>query len=63
MRLYVLLLAALIVAGVGLVPAPARAQSAPTVLPVPRPAPVEPPPQVPTLDPPPDLTGLENRTV
>ncbi len=33
------------------------------VLPVPPPAPVEPPPQVPTLDPPPDLTGLENRTV
>ncbi|HTB72603.1 MAG TPA: POTRA domain-containing protein [Polyangiaceae bacterium] len=63
MRLFVLVLAALIVAGVGLVPAPARAQAAPTVLPVPPPPPVEPPPQVPTLDPPPDLTGLENRTV
>ncbi len=63
MRLLFLVFAALIVAGVGLVPAPARAQSAPTVLPVPRPAPPEPPSQVPVLDPPPDLTGVENRAV
>src|SRR5450432_3504433 len=64
MRLSVLVFAALIVAGVGLVPSPARAQPAPPkILLVPRPAPPEPPPQVPTLDPPPDLAGLENRTV
>jgi outer membrane protein insertion porin family len=51
------------VADVGLVTAPARAQAVQTVLPVPRPGPPEPPAQVPTLDPPPDLTGLENRAV
>src|ERR1700722_20441505 len=59
----VLAFAALVVAGFVLVPALAHAQDAPTVLPVPRPAPPEPPPQVPTLDPPPDLAGLENRPV
>jgi outer membrane protein insertion porin family len=65
MRLFVLAFAALIVAGFGLVPAAARAQPAPPpkVLLVPRPAPPEPAAQVPALDPPPDLTGLENRTV
>src|SRR5580704_8753015 len=63
MRLLVLVFAALIVAEVGLVSAPARAQPAQRVLPVPRPAPPEPPPAVPSLDPPPDLTGLENRPV
>jgi hypothetical protein len=70
MRLSFLVLAALIVAGVGLVPAPARAQSAqpraqpaPTFLPVPRPAPPEPPAQVPTIDPPPDLSAFGNRSI
>ena len=68
MRLSLLVLAALLVAGVGLVPAPARAQPAQTmlpqtVLPVPRPPEPPPRPQVPTLDPPPDLAGLENRPV
>src|SRR5580692_5818165 len=68
MRLSLLVLAALLVAGVGLVPAQVRAQPAQTLLPqtvLPVPPPPEPPPrpQVPTLDPPPDLAGLENRPV
>jgi outer membrane protein assembly factor BamA len=62
MRLLVLVVA-LVLAGVGLTPAPARAQSAPAFLPVPPPAAAEPPAQVPVLDPPPDLSGLENRPV
>jgi outer membrane protein assembly factor BamA len=77
MRLLFLVFAALIVAGVGLVPRRARAQTpsldhaaeraagvpSRTILPVPRPAAPEPPAQVPVLDPPPDLRGLENRPV
>ncbi len=49
----------------GLVPARAFAQAgpAPTVLPIPPPAPVEAPPQTPAIDPPPDLSGLVNRPV
>ena len=63
MRLFVLVFAALIAAGVGLAPVRARAQPLRTVLPVPPPVAPDPPPQVPTLDPPPDLAGLENRPV
>ena len=62
MRLLAFLLAAL----VGFLPAMARAQGpapAPTVLPIPSPpAPVQ-PAQVPALEPPPDLAGLVNRPV
>jgi outer membrane protein assembly factor BamA len=63
MRLLVLVVTALVVAGVGLMPARARAQSSPRILPVPPPPTAEPPPQVPALEPPPDLSGLEHRTV
>jgi outer membrane protein insertion porin family len=64
MRLLVLVVAALVVAGVGLTTARARAQPAPPkILRVAPPPATPPPPQVPVLDPPPDLSGLENRSV